>query len=113
MSYCDAIGTVGIILIYATIMYIYFVYCRCLLPEQCLDILLCETNSTSRALSLSRGDPTVKAALTKSYSSVVSTKDEIVQLTVHTLDNNLLLEILLTTRTLQQFLLVSLNTGGL
>jgi hypothetical protein len=31
MSYCDAIGTIGILtllLVYATIMYIYFVYCQ-------------------------------------------------------------------------------------
>jgi len=62
--WCDAIGTIGIILllIYATFMYIYSHY---LLPEQSLDIFLGEPNSTGWTLSLSRSNPTVEAAFTE------------------------------------------------
>jgi len=67
---CDAIGTIGILLlllllIYATGMYIYFICCDCLLPEQSLDILLCKANSTSLTFPLSGGDPTIEAAFTE------------------------------------------------
>jgi len=70
MSYCDAIGTIGILLlllllIYATDMYIYFISCDYLLPEQSLNILLCKSNSTSWTFPLSGGNPTIEAAFTE------------------------------------------------
>lgn len=66
----DLSSTIGTLLIYATIKYIYCSYD--LLPEQSLYILLGKSNSTSRTFPLSRSNPTVKAAFTERYLLVGS-----------------------------------------
>jgi hypothetical protein len=101
--------TIGILLIYATILYIYSIYHLQPTARTKSVHLPLQTQLHKQDISSVEKQSDCRGSLYRMLiiSFVHHSQDD--QLTVHTLDDDLLLEILLTARTLQQFLLVSLD----